>query len=215
MRRVLQFLAIVALSGCFGNEETTFPEGLEPLEENTLPPPMGTAADPFPERIDLVGTHGAQYDTIMGRGYVSAPLAETWAAYQNPAVGADRRTSPDWTSTPLDDPMYTASYVIHHVTTVVVTVEWDVTWRHGLVTGTADAPELVAIRFQKTDGSTLISLIEGSILLRPANDGAATEVELVYHASAASSGVPEYTEYMQDLYDDAVAVVHGDPLPVY
>ena len=208
-------LLALLLAGCFGTEETMFPDGLEPLEENTLAPPMGTADDPFPEEYVLEGTEGRRYDTLLGRGYIQAPLADVWAAYQNPAVGADRRTSPDWSSTPLEDPEYDASYVVHHVTTEIVTVEWDVTWRHGLVEGTAEAPELVAIRWQKTDGSTLISVIEGSLILRPAGDGSVTELELAYHASATGAGLDSFTQYMRDVYDDAVAVTHGDPLPTY
>jgi hypothetical protein len=205
----------VMLLGCFGTEVTEFPDGLEPLEENTLAPPMGTAAEPYPEEFVLDATPGGRFDVILGRGYIQAPLAEVWAAYRDPAVGADRRTSPEWSSTPVDDPQYEESYVVHHVANDIVTVEWDVTWRHGVVEGTADAPELVAIRWQKTDGSTLISVIRGSLVLRPVGDGAVTEVELAYHASATGAGTDTYVQYMQDVYDDAVAVTRGEPLPTY
>ena len=41
------------------------------------------------------------------------------------------------------------------------------------------------------------------------------EVELVYHASAAGSGTDTYVRYMNDVYNDAVAVVHDQPLPTF
>lgn len=203
------------LSGCFGTEVTEFPDGLEPLDENDLEPPMGTADDPYPEEYVLEGTHSGAYDLILGRGYIQAPLADVWAAYQNPAVGADRRTSPDWSSTPIEGSTYDASYVVHHITYDIVTVEWDVTWRHGLVEGTIEEPEIVAIRWQKTDGSTLIRTIEGSLVLRSVGDGDVTEVELAYHANATGASLDSYLQYMRDVYDDAVAVSHGQPLPEY
>jgi len=202
-------------SGCFGNEVTEFPDGLEPLGDNDIDPPEGTADDPCPEEYVLEASGGSRFDTILGRGYIKAPIEDVWAAYRDPAVGADRRTSPEWSTTPLEDPQYDDSYLVHHVAHDIVTVEWDVTWRHGLVAGTDEAPELVSIRWQKTNGSTLISVIEGSLLLTPACDGAATELELVYHASAAGSGTDTYLRYQRDIFEDAVAVTHGRPLPTF
>ena len=211
---ILAALAALILGGCFGNEETPFPDGLEPLEENDLAGP-GTPADPYPEEYQLEGTDGGAYDTLLGRGYIHAPIADVWAAFQDPAVGADRRTSPEWTSTSLEDPAYDTSFVIHHIAYDIVTVEWDVTWRQSVVTGTVDAPEVVAIRWQKTAGSTLIRTIDGSMVLRPVGDGSITELELAYHAKATGSGLDQELRFMRDIYDDAVAVSHGEPLPTY
>ena len=214
MRRLNLVLPLLGsmLFGCYGSEVTDFPDGLEPLDENMLEPPMGTEDDPYPEEYVLEASNGGRYSLILGRGYIHAPLAEVWAAYQDPAVGADRRTSPEWSSSPVDDPAYEESYVVHHVKHDIVTVEWDVTWRHGLVEGTMEQPEVVAIRWQKTEGSTLISVIEGSLVLRSVGEGDITEVELAYHASATGAGRDTFVRYMQDVYDDAVAVTHGEPL---
>lgn len=206
----------LSLVGCFGNEETEFPDGLEPLEENDLAPPEGTAEDPYPEEFVVEGRSERSYDVVLGRGYIQAPLAEVWAAYRDPAVGADRRTTAgEWSPMTLEDPMYDFSYVIHHIARDIVTVEWDVTWRHGVVTGTVEEPEVVAMRWQKTNGSTLIRVIEGSIVLRPVGDGSVTEVELAYHASATGASLDTYMRYMRDIYDDALATVRGEPLPMY
>ncbi|MEQ8722906.1 MAG: hypothetical protein RID81_16560 [Sandaracinaceae bacterium] len=221
MRRQLKSAAwasLLALSlvGCFGNEETEFPDGLEPLEENDLAPPEGTADDPYPEEFVLEGMSSGRYDIVLGRGYIQAPLVDVWAAYREPAVGADRRTtSGEWSPMAVEDSTYDDEYIIHHIARDIVTVEWDVTWRHGVVTGTVEEPELVAIRWQKTNGSTLIRIIEGSLVLRPVGDGSVTEVELAYHASATGASLDTYVRYMGDIYDDAVATVHGEALPTY
>ena len=81
--------------------------------------------------------------------------------------------------------------------------------------GTPEAPELVAIRWQKTDGSTILRLIEGSIVLSPAGDGDVTEIELVYRVDALASGVEDYSRYVNDVFADARAVLHGEALPTF
>lgn len=207
-------VAATLLSGCFGNEVTEFPEGLEPLGESTVTGP-GTESDPFPEEYELLLVNDGRVSEIHGRGYIHAPIAEVWDAFQEPAVGADRRTDSGWSSETIEDEAYDASYLVHHTVVDIVTVEWGVTWRHGLIEGTYEAPELVAIRWRKTEGSTLINRIDGSILLRPVDDGQYTEIELVYQAAATGSGPDTYLRYMQDIYDDALATVNGEELPTY
>lgn len=215
VRAVVLGAALLA-SGCFGTEVTEFPEGLEPLGDVMIEGP-GTPEDPYPEEFIIEGMDGSRFSTITGHGYILAPPSVVWAAYRNPAVGADRRTSPEWTSEPVsvEGTPYDDSYVVYHVAHDIVTVEWWVTWRHGLIEGTQESPELVSIRWQKTEGSTLISRIEGSLILEPAGDGSVTEISLVYHASAAGSGTDTYVRYMQDVYNDARALSHDEPLPTF
>lgn len=200
------------VAGCFGSEMTEFPAGLEPLGDNDLAGP-GTADDLYPEAIELEAGRGPGYDLILGRGYVGAPLVEVWAALRDPAVSVDRRTTSEWSSDPVEDHPYDDSYLVHHVADNIITVEWTTTWRHGVVEGTLDAPELVAVRWQKTEGSTAISLIEGSILLRPVGNGSITELELVYHVNTLGADRDTQLRYMQDMFDNAVALAHGEPLP--
>ncbi len=202
----------LVLTGCFGNEATAFPPGLDPLGENDLPGP-GTADDPYPEAIQLEATSGGRYDVLLGRGYVHAPILDTWGAFRDPSVSVDRRTTSEWSTGPVADHPYDDSYLVHHVAHHIVTVEWTTTWRHGVVVGTPDAPELVAIRWQKTDGSTAISVIEGSILLTPLGDGSMTEVELVYHVRTLGAGRDTQLQYLRDVFANAVALAHGEPLP--
>ncbi|MBX3270393.1 MAG: hypothetical protein KF729_09045 [Sandaracinaceae bacterium] len=204
-----------SLAGCWGNEPSAFPAGLEPLEDNPLPPLAGTADEPFPEGWALEGVDGPRHDTVYARGYLAASPAAVWAAFRDPRVGVDRRSADEWEVEPLEDPAYDEAYVIHATAYEIVRVDWSTTWRHGLVAGTPEAPELVAIRWQKTDGSTILRLIEGSLVLRATADPAVTELDLVYRVDALASGVSEYMRYVEDTLRDARAVVHGDPLPTF
>ncbi|MCB9592415.1 MAG: hypothetical protein H6719_06765 [Sandaracinaceae bacterium] len=203
------------LGGCWGDEVSPFPPGLEPLEANPIEPPAGTVDDPYPEGWTLDAVDGPRFDTVYARGYFAAPLADVWAAFQNPLVGTDRRSADEWTIEPLDDPSYDVSYVVHSTTYEIVTVQWSTTWRQGVVEGTAEAPELVAIRWQKTDGSTILRLIEGSLVLRAVGDGSATELDLVYHVDAVAAGIDQFVLYVEDTLNDARALLRGEPLPTY
>jgi hypothetical protein len=217
MNRVHLGLALLLL-GCFGTEVTAFPAGLEPLGESAIDGP-GTAADPYPEAYEV--ERAAEEDGYLvfhGRGFIHAPPSAVWAALRDPAVGADRRISPAWSSVPLaggEGGDYDHSYVVRHLVEDLITVEWDVTWRHGVVAGSAEDPRQVAIRWRKTAGSTAVRVIDGSIVLSDLPGGAGTEVALVYHASAFGSGAEDYMRYTRDVFADAVALSHGRPLPTY
>src|SRR5690606_15028493 len=97
---------------------------------------------------------------IHARGYVHAPLAETRAALEDPEVGVDRREVSEWGVELGVEPEYEVSYVVHTIVHDIVTVEYALTWRHGSA-GEAAA----AVRWQKTEGSSLIQRLEGSIVL--------------------------------------------------
>ena len=118
MRRTLVILlSCIALAGCFGEETTIFPPGLEPAAElNEASYPEGTAADPFPERIELVRTYAENArqrpPSIHGRGYVHAPIAAVWEALRNPDVSADRRVFDAYEVERDVEPEYDHSYKI-------------------------------------------------------------------------------------------------------
>lgn len=208
-------LLAALLAGCWGNEASEFPPGLEPLEDNPVELPEGTSEDPFPETWVLEGVDGPRHDTVYARGYLGAPLADVWAVFRDPRVGTDRRSADEWEVEALDDPGYALSYIVHATAFEIVTVDWSTTWRHGVVAGSEAAPELVVIRWQKTDGSTILRLIEGSLVLRPAGDGRVTELDLVYRVDALAAGVSDFRRFVDDVLRDARALLHGEPLPTY
>lgn len=208
----------LSLLACTGKEAVhEFPAGLEPLEDNRAPVPEGTDDDPYPEELSLVSGHDetSDYGWAHAIGFAHADLRDTWAALQDPEVDIDRRRVQEWEVTEDYESGYDNSYLIHNVSHDIVTVTFDIAWRHGAVEGTADAPELVAIRWQKVEGTEFVTLLEGSALLEPVDDGV-TQISLVEHLDSAGSGEEEDVEaYFTDLYASVLAWLAGEPLPTY
>lgn len=203
-----------ALCGCFGNETTVFPDGLEPLEEVTVAAPEGLPDDPYPEQLNLVTGETARYDLVLARGYVQAPLADVFVAMTTPEVCVDRRAVDMFTITLDVEEGYDHSFRVRNVVEDIVTVEFDTTWRHSLIEGDQESPELVAGAWQKTWGTVFISLLRGSIVARPVDD-ATTEVEMVMHLDGDQGGVDPAVSFVTDYHSSIVAAVHGEPLPTY
>jgi hypothetical protein len=88
-----------------------------------------------------------------------------------------------------------------------------VDWRHGRA-GASEGEDLVAIRFAKTEGTTFIRLLEGSLLVWEVASGVC-EVELVEHLDAADGNGETIASYLVDLHADVVAYVHGEALPEF
>ncbi len=207
--------ALIALSsGCFGNEETIFPPGLEPLEDTTAPLPDGTPTDPYPEMLNLVTGETPEYHFAHAHGYVAAPLETVYEALSTPDVCTDFRQTSRHTVDLDVEPEYDRSFVIHYEVDQFITIGFDVTWRHGIVEGPNDRPDITAHTFQKTYGTTFISLMRGSIVARRVDD-TTTELELVEHINAASGGSDNIAQFLRDYYANVVAISHGLPLPMY
>jgi len=203
--RVVGWALTLLCAGCFGNETTSFPPGLEPLEECIADPPV-SQDEPFPEDISFArGTNPD--DWVHARAFVHAPLARTWEALRDIDVCVDDGRVDRWSVTYDVEEGYDYSYRIHNEADDIITVDFDITWRHGVVEGTLDAPELVAIRYQKTAGTEFIDLLSGSIVMYEAAGGI-TELEMVEHLDAAAAGTPEIEAYFNNLFGDTVAFVH-------
>ena len=165
-RRLATLLLSLLASGCWGDETTLFPPGLEPAAEiNEATYPVGSEAEPYPERIELVRTYAENArqrpPSIHGRGYVHAPIATVWEALQTPDVNADRRVFDRYEVRRDVEPDYDVSYAIDATIEDLITVRYTTTFRHGVIEGTLEAPLLVAVAWQKTEGSTIISELRG------------------------------------------------------
>ncbi len=205
-------LIVVALlvAGCQHNITTPFPEGLEPLEDNPIPE---QTTGPYAEMLTTSSTD-SDYVRIYGRGFVQLPPAVVWAATKTP--GADvALCSTDQQNITLDDqPQYEFSFVVAYVVNNIVTVQWDDQWRFGTIEGTIDDPMLGMIKHQKIDGSSFITLSEGTIQVTPtADDPNTTELSFIEHLDAVSGGVDDVMKGVQHNYDSIVAVAHGNPVP--
>lgn len=215
MRRLaIAAVLVFAAAACGRKADNRFPEGLGPLDDENLASfPPGDGSNPYPEILQTVTGESGDYEFVHGKGYVQASLSETWDALQDPAVSADRRAVTEWSVTFDVEEGYDVSYRIHNVVEDVITVDFDITWRHGAVEGTVETPSEVAINYAKTDGTTFIQILRGSMLLYEV-DTNVTALEMIEHLKAPSGIGPAVT-YIRDVHTEAVLSVHGQPLPVY
>jgi hypothetical protein len=219
----------LALAGCgliggcaLGKEVTAFPPGLEPLEANTADWPDATDGARYPEEQNLnTGDAeddelGVDYSWSHGRGYIQMPINKVYQALVVPRVNADRREIDSYEVTWDVEPDYPHSYVLSNVVNDVLTIEFDVTWRHGATAGSEDEPEQIGSRWQKTEGSTVIEILRGSVRTFPVSDDV-TAVEMVLHQRTLQRGFDSdrTRAYLQDFYVALLAEAHGEPLPEY
>ncbi|MBI5515974.1 MAG: hypothetical protein HY909_19485 [Deltaproteobacteria bacterium] len=206
-----------ALVGCGSDIPTTFPPGLEPLEPNAAPRVAAQGADRYPEAITFERGKSDAFDWVHARANVKASLPRTWEALREPVVCIDRRRVHGWTITEGVEPEYPYSFRIHHVVRDIVTVEFDLVWRHGPLEGSAATPgrpTAVGARYQKVYGSSYIQLLRGSVVARQV-DESVTGLEFIRHVKASSGGTDDLQQYLQDYYNSILARVRGQALPTY
>lgn len=199
---------VVCLAACAGNSEAPFSSGLDPLEENIAPPPAAQPGDPHPEALGTESGKSSEHHWMHARGYIHAPLAQVRPWAEDPDVCRDP-VPDEWTVEYDVEPEYDTSFVFHYKERYIITVEFDVTWRFGLIEGTPEDPEVVAGRFQKTWGTDYIRKMEGSVVLRRVSDDV-TEIELIEFLDARSSGVSEIRTYLETYYGNLLAAVHAE-----
>jgi hypothetical protein len=184
---------------------------LSPLEGNRAPLPAGD----HPETLEVVSGGEGGLWWAHGRGYVRAAPEVVWAAAMVPEVGVDRREVDEWTVT--EDPRGTldASYRVDNVVHDVLTVSYELWWRHERQDADGSAPRLVT-RWDKTDGTTFIDILSGSMeLIAVAGEPDLVEVSLIEHLDAALRDDETIASYLRDLHASLVAAAHGEPLPTW
>lgn len=205
--------ASAAATGCGGNVESAFAPGLiEPLARVDIPVRNVTPGNPHPENLSVESGNG-DYLWGVGRGYVRAPVARVYEALQDPDVTTDRRKVSSYTVTPNAEPDYPSSYRVHNVVNDLITVEFDINWRLGPYAGAPESPTAYAGVYQKTQGTTYIEMMRGSVLVKHVEQGV-TEVQMVRHVKAMQSA-SDLEQYLLDVFDNIVARVNGRPLPRY
>jgi hypothetical protein len=224
-RTLVAALALtLSVAACGEDEATPAPPGFAPLEVSTATRPTATTGQRCPEAFNVVtGERDVfnpetqareQYEFAHGRGCIHGTVAAVWAAVRDPAVTVDRRRVSEFTVTRDVEPQYPVSFLVHHVVRDVVTIMFDHTWRAGDLEGTTEEPRVFAARYQKTFGSSFISLLRGSIVARPL-DGETVEVEIIRHIKSSGSGADDARVYLNDCFNSLTARVHGRPLPSY
>jgi hypothetical protein len=215
-RSVVAPLVLALVGGCGGNEASPYPPGLAPLDPQlhaAFPAPVD--GDPDPEQLNLASGSGSGYVWVHGAAFVHGTLDVVWAAMRDPDVSADRRQVSSYTVTLDDEPQYDYSYIIHNTVNSTITVQFDNSWRHDALEGTKDQPQAVVAGYQKTYGTSFISVLAGSFVARQLDDGN-TSLELIEHLEAQfqdSSSTARST--LTDYYASILARVKGQPLPTY
>ncbi|MCK6502328.1 hypothetical protein L6R53_02835 [Myxococcota bacterium] len=209
--------AMLSLLACQKSVTTPFPEGLEPLEDCAagFPAQGDDGVVPVQAQVATGETEDWLYAHVCG--YVGAGVEDAWLAIQDADVVTDRRRITEYAVTAQDiEPEYEVSFRIHHLVEDLITVEYDIDWRQGVWEEDDDGVQSVAARFQKTEGSSFIELIEGSLVLEAVDDQEdRTAFSLVIHHASLGYKVEELELKATDLYDSVAAVAAGQPLPTY
>jgi len=203
--------ALVLAAGCQHGTSTPFPPGLMPLEDNQV-----SDTDSTDEVLRTMSVHDPDVDhDVHGRGLVHVDPNTLWAVSQMPAAMVARCATDSQAITLGDDPMYVFSFVVHYVVNQILTVEWDDEWRYGVIAdgSTPDMPFLGMVEHQKTNGSSFITLSEGTVEILATDDPATSELAFVEHLTAASGSDGDLVAGMKANYDALVALAHGMPIP--
>jgi hypothetical protein len=214
-RRVFPLLAFLGLPialGCQHDVTTSFPPGLQPLDVDGVPAPNGTSTDPFPESINVQTGNDDTSNYGHGTGYVHANINDVWAAMKDPEVIIDRHHIDAWTVDWNVEPDYDVSFRTNYTVNGIVTVKFSLTWREGVVAGPKDKPTQVSVVYEKTQGSSYINLMKGSIQLVAVSD-TVTELQYAERLDAPQTDEGTISSWINSGFASVVARVHGQPLP--
>ncbi len=79
----------------------------------------------------------------------------------------------------------------------------------GVIDGTDEAPTLAMAKHQKIDGSSFITLSEGTVQVTSTDDPNVSELEFVEVLNAISGSSDDVLKGVQHNYDSIVSVAHG------
>lgn len=208
LRSALHALQVIAIAlcipACQSDVSTPFPVGLEPLEPN----PIAAQPDgPFDETL-RTQTSDQPYIHVYARGFVRVPHDVMWAAIKSPDPNVSTCKTDEQLVTVANAPEYEFSFLVHYIVHDILTVEWDDQWRFGTIDDTFGT-----VKHQKTQGSDIVTLSEGTIDVNATSDPGVTELSFVEHLDAVSATVADVVQGVQHNYDALVAVAHGNPIP--
>ncbi len=204
----------LGLGACGGDEVTAFVAGVEPLEPVTATPPAPRGDDRYPELLNATSGVLQSHEWVHAYAYVHAPLGPVYEALRDPDVTTDRRRVTEYSVTRDSEPEYPYSYRVRNVVRDIVTLQFDMDWRLGPLEGTPESPTAVVGAYQKTWGSSFLSILRGSVVARAVTPEV-TSLEMVRHIRATAAGRNDAEEYLEDFFASVLARVHGRPLPRY
>ena len=144
-------------------------------------------------------------------------------ALRTPEAVADRRKVDSWTvvsdAEELDECADLPAGIKHcfridNLVEDLITVKFHVTWRFGDVQGEDGKAAGHLGRWQKTWGSEVIELLEGSVELTAVTDDV-TEVAIIEHLNAFAGSRDNALSYVKDYYANVLALSHNEPVPEF
>jgi hypothetical protein len=211
---VAALAALPAAGGCTGGnscEEFPVSVGFAPLEtvgdEVAWPDPSGADA------VNVVYGPTVGHAWAHGRGYVHQPLSRVYQALKFPAASRIITPGNNWTVTSsAPEPQFPISFAIHYTVYDRIKVEWDILYRGGVAQGTEAAPLEIGIRYQRTCGSSHITVESGSLRAYPSEtDPSATKLEMVGWLTADTQGPPDVGGTLNDWFANLTATLASLP----
>ena len=203
---------LAALVACKNNEvDYDFPEGIEPLDENTAEWPAEMA-----EEVSYVVGEEDEYHWAHAKAYVHADIDTVYGCLRAEEVNVDRREIETWSVTADVEQGYDHSYAIWNQTypTFGVQVEYTDTYRHGSTLADDGSVALVVSSWKMTEGNDYMYLKENSVVTEIADEGI-TSLDMVGHLSAALRDGETTAQYYIDLHQDLIACVNGSEYPTF
>lgn len=205
--RLSHMIGLSIISGACWPAPEPLPDTLAPLEDI-----LADAPGDLEEGFNLYLSEDDEHLTGHLRGYIHADIESVWDAFQQPDVVVNRRRLLEWKPTFKPDPEFEFSLDVEVTVDDIVNLTWTEAWRHGS-TRRNNEIDTIAMRWQKTDGTSLIDILRGSVNLRPTSEPGITEVEMIEHLKAPRADISEVESLLTDVFTDAQAFSKGDPLP--
>ncbi|HVP68665.1 MAG TPA: hypothetical protein VMT17_15535 [Anaeromyxobacteraceae bacterium] len=206
------FLAGVALASCSRNYSSDFPlsEGFSMLEPCLAQPPSPTATDTYPEMLgpQLTGEANGHL-WAHGRAYIHVPIAKVYQALYDPY--ASYIHGPEVGVSPGGEP-FPISFRITYTVRSIITVQWTIEYRGGVIGGTEADPTDIGMRYHEIWPNNYVQLQDGSLEATPV-DGApdVTEVAFVCWLDAHGQGQSDVWGTVNDWFNDLTAKSHAIP----
>lgn len=193
--------------------EKDFPSILEPLEDIRVGLPEG---DGYPEEVNIISQDGDEYAWVHARGYLPVSLDEAWTALRNDLVYVNQRTVKEYTVEEVHSDIYDYVYLVDNEVQDLVTVEFTNEWRHvGNVNDKGEVSDVI-VRWQKTEGTDFIQLMEGSVEIIPVEDeDSVVEFRIIEHLQATLDQEANAVEFVTDMAERWRLVLEGAPIPEY
>ena len=214
-------LSVCCLTGCMAPSELVVPAGLEALAPMRLDAPElqnGQYAEDFDvlsgEETD---SQGEVFGWAQGRGYLYASTHKVWQEIRNPDVYINHGDVTSYEVEEHSSLEYDYLYSVWNYVENIVTVEFENEWRHGLIFGEKEAPEHIAVRWEKVSGTDFILSLNGSIQIYDRgvlDDGTpVSEIQVIEHLQSTLDQEENAYSYIDRLWPRWKAAVHDEEIP--